>query len=129
MMIYDKLKQLYEIVKGKGDVDAMQIILDLHREMLEWEKEMIILKDENKSLKECEIISDRIIRHKQLFLTIQDDNTGVLYCAHCWDSDRKLIQLGCRNNGKFVCPHCKSEGIYDDEMYRNSHCAFMPTIL
>ena len=87
MMIYDKLKQLYEIVKGKGDVDTMQIILDLHREMLEWEKEMIILKDENKSLKESEIISDRIIRHKQLFLTIQDNNTGVLYCAHCWDSD------------------------------------------
>lgn len=129
MVIYDKLKQLYDIVKDNGCMDALQMILDLQREILDYEKDMIALQNENKSLKENAGIVDKIIRHDQPFLTIQNDSTGVLYCAHCWDADRKLIQVGHKNNGKFICPHCKSDGIYDKEMHRNSHCAFMPTIL
>lgn len=129
MVFYDKLKQLYDIVKDNGCMDALQMILDLQREILDYEKDMIALQNENKSLKENAGIVDKIIRHDQPFPTIQNDSTGVLYCAHCWDADRKLIQVGCKNNGKFICPHCKSDGIYDEEMHRNSHHVFLPTIL
>ena len=118
MTMYDKLNSLYEIVKDIGNMDALHIILDLQRDVLDIEKEITNLRNENASLKANKILSYKIQRQEQPVLTIQDESPNIMYCAHCWDFEQKLIQVSHGSNGMFSCPHCKSQGIYDLKMWK-----------
>ena len=118
MTMYDKLKSLYEIVKDSGNFDAIQLVIDLQKDALDTEKELTTLKDEIITLKTNRNISDKIERHDQPYLTLKNEPTNIRYCAHCWDAERKLIQMNCQWNGCYYCPHCKSQGIYDINMYK-----------
>lgn len=118
MAMYDKLKSLYEIVKDSGNFDAIQLVIDLQKDALDTEKELTTLKDEITSLKTNRNISDKIERHDQPYLTLKNEPAQIRYCAHCWDAEKKLIQMNCHRNGCYYCPHCKSEGLYDINMYK-----------
>lgn len=118
MAMYDKLKSLYEIVKGSENFDAIQLVIELQEDALDMEKKISTLKDELATLKKNRIISDKIERHDQPYLTLKNEPTNIRYCAHCWDAETKLIQMNCLRNGCYYCPHCKSEGIYDLSMYK-----------
>lgn len=119
MTMFEKLKSLYEIVKDLGNMDALQITLDLQRDALDIEKEITNLRKENASLKENQFLSERIQRHEQPFLTMQDEPTTIMYCAHCWDSEKKLIQVAHQRNGCFYCPHCKSQGVFNLKTWKD----------
>lgn len=121
MVMYDKLKSLYDMVKDSGNFDAIQLVIDLQKDALDSEKELTTLKDEITTLKTNRNISDKIERHDQPYLTLKNEPTNIRYCAHCWDAEKKLIQMNCMKNGCYYCPHCKSEGIYDIIMYKAFH--------
>ena len=78
------------------------------------------LKEENAELKKRRSLSDEIVRHKEPYITLKNDEDGLCYCSHCWDSQQLIMQLNCHKDGTFECPHCKATGIYDNEMKRQA---------
>ena len=78
------------------------------------------LKKLKKELRKKNNIASQIIRHTESYVTISSDEKVLFYCSHCWDSEEKLIQLICNENGTFECPHCKMKGIYDLELKKKT---------
>lgn len=58
---------------------------------------------------------DRIIRHKQPFITLKDDANEIIYCSRCWDVNHKLVQVRCNEHGWFNCVECENTGIFDQK--------------
>ena len=106
---------LASILQKADNLELYRNLLDLSSQALEMQSEISKLSEENKQLKEKIELERKICRHKELYVTLNDDDS-ILYCAHCWDSERKLIQFR-TINGKFICPHCKNDGIYDYDKY------------
>lgn len=81
--------------------------------------EITKLREENAELKKKENISSKIVRHQEPYITKTGDEPAILYCSHCWDSEELLIQLKCdERKGVFECPHSKTNGIYNKELYK-----------
>ena len=112
------IKNVAEIVKNADNLELYATLLDLYAKAIE-------LQDENRQYKEqmldrsrVETLRSRTIRHPQPFITLKDDEDKILYCAHCWDSKEKLIQVNTEpQKATFTCPSCKNEGVYDQEAY------------
>lgn len=112
------IKNVADIVKKGDNLELYGTLLDLYEKSLE-------LQDENKELKakiadrrRVERIHSRIIRHDQPVLTLKDDEMNIFYCAHCWDSQEKLIQVNTEPRpAEFTCPACKNTGVYDQDIH------------
>lgn len=112
------IKNVAEVVKKAENLELYATLLDLYSKALE-------LQDENKELKEqvanhnrIDDLRARIIRHTQPYITLKDDINQIFYCAHCWDSKEKLIQVNTDPlPATFTCPSCKNEGVYDQETH------------
>ena len=108
------IKSAADIVRKGDNLELYAMLLDLYAKALE-------LQDENKELKEklsekssIDSLRDRIIRHEQPFITLKEDDPQIYYCAHCWDSKDKLIQLNTfPRSAEFFCSECKNTGVYD----------------
>lgn len=108
------IKNVADIVKKGDNFDLYATLLDLYEKSLE-------LQDENKQLREkladrkrVEAIRTRVIRHSQPVITLKDDENQIYYCAHCWDSKDKMIQVNTEpKQGTFTCPSCNNSGVYD----------------
>lgn len=125
MGLHEGLKDVAKVVQQADNIKLYQQLLDLSAQALDMQSEISRLTNENEELRKKQDIESKITRHKELYVTLSDDTT-VLYCAHCWDNDRKLIQLA-SDNGHFVCPHCKVEGFYNKEAYGNYKKSLRPT--
>lgn len=112
------IKKVADIVKKGENLELYGLLLDLYAKA-------IALQDENKELKEklsnkrrVEELRARIVRHDQPIITLKDDNRIIYYCAHCWDSQEKLIQVNTEpRQAEFSCPACKNTGVYDQEVH------------
>jgi hypothetical protein len=113
------IKNAAEIVRKADNLELYAMLLDLYAKALD-------LQDENRELKErlsdrsqVESIRSRIIRHEQPIVTLKDDNDSICYCAHCWDSQEKLIQINKDiRSGEATCPACKNTCIYDQQIHK-----------
>lgn len=43
-----------------------------------------------------------VVRHEEPVVTRSDDTIQIYYCAHCWDNESRLFQVGCSENGTFM---------------------------
>ena len=59
----------------------------------ELQAEVAHLKEENTTLRHKLSKKDAIVRHKQPYITFAEDKLTLKYCAICWDSDEKTIQM------------------------------------
>ena len=117
MGLYEGLKDVAKLVQEADNIELYRQLLDLSAQALEMQNTISELTAENKSLKEQEVLSNKIERHTEPYLTLKDDELHILYCSHCWDADRKMIQIEINREGKFTCPHCKYEGYYDKTLH------------
>lgn len=112
------IKNVADIVKKADNLELYAMLLDLQSKALELQEENTQLKQQLEDRSRIESLRARIIRHDQPFITLHDDENHILYCAQCWDSKEKLIQMNTEPKpAKFVCPSCKNEGIYDRQAY------------
>ena len=112
------IKNVAETVKKAENLELYSTLLDLYEKALELQDENRELKDRLADRDYIESIRMRIIRHDQPVITLKDDEDSVLYCAHCWDSKEKLIQVNTKpSSAEFNCPSCKNEGVYDSEKH------------
>lgn len=57
--------------------------------------------------------ANHIKRYPDTYFTLDtDDDLVIRYCTRCYEVDNKLVQLMCYN-GRYECPNCKNNGIYD----------------
>ena len=117
MGLYEGLKDVANLVQKADNIGIYKQLLDLSAQALEMQNRISELTAENKALKDQQDLSNRIERHKEPYITLKDDEQQILYCSHCWDADRKLIQVETNGEGVYDCPHCKYEGYYDRALH------------
>lgn len=118
MGLYEGIKDAAKIVQQLDNIDLYRKLIDLSAQALEMQNEISRLTNEIRELKKIKDLSDRIIRHEQPFLTLQDENPSICYCSRCWDADNKLVQVHCNiYDGRFECPNCDNIGTYDLHLY------------
>lgn len=118
MGLYEGIKDVAKIVQQADNIDLYRQLLDLSAQALEMQNTINKLTAENDELKKKKNLENRIQRHEDLYLTLKDDDT--IYCSHCWDNERKLIQLQ-KYHGEFSCHHCHSHGYYNEIEY-DTYC-------
>ena len=113
MGFYDAFKDALSVAQKADNVELYRQLLDLSAQALDLQEENVRLKSENAELRKAKDLEARIIRHTELYITLKEDPDDLYYCAHCWDIDRRLVQLSCDNSdGTFICPHCHTTGIF-----------------
>lgn len=117
MGLYEGIKDVANLVQKADNIELYRQLLDLSAQALEMQNKISELIAENKTLKEQQEISNKIERHKEPYITLVDDKQHILYCSHCWDADKKIIQIEINGKGKFFCPHCKYDGYYDRALH------------
>lgn len=108
------IRSVADIVKKADNLELYSKLLELLEKALELQEENQNLKRQLADRSRIDAIRERIIRHSQPYITLKDDSEEFYYCAHCWDSNEKLIQLNTNTkSASFTCPSCKNTGIYD----------------
>ena len=106
MVLYDGIKDVAKIVQKADNIDLYLKLLDLGEQALELQNENSKLKEEIASLKKTRITADKIQRHKNPYVTLSDDPMELQYCAVCWDSDQKLVQMKIVEQYGYKNVHC-----------------------
>lgn len=108
------IKNVADIVKRADNLELYAMLLDLQSKALELQEENAQLKQQLADRSRIESLRSHIIRHDQPFITLKDDDNQIIYCAHCWDTKEKLIQVNTEPKpAVFTCPSCKNSGVYD----------------
>lgn len=93
MSLYDAMKDAVSLAQKADNIELYRQLLDLSAQALELQAEVAHLKEENTALRQKLLKKDAIVRHKQPYITFAEDKLTLKYCAICWDSDEKTIQM------------------------------------
>lgn len=93
MGLYDAFKDALHVAQKADNVELYRQLLDLSAQALDLQEENARLKSENAELRKAKDLEARIVRHKQPFITITDDEQDLPYCALCWAKENKLYQM------------------------------------
>ena len=94
MGIYEKIKDITNVIQKADNIDLYRQLLDLGKDALDMQEEIANLKTENQQLRDELSLNSRIVRHKgELFITLEGDEDEIHYCSNCWGDRKKLIQL------------------------------------
>lgn len=93
MSFYDAFKDALNVAQKADNIELYRQLLDLSAQALDLQAELAKLKEENAELKKTKIVEERIVRHAQPYITFDDDDKNMKFCAVCWDNNRKLIQM------------------------------------
>lgn len=112
MGIYDGIKDVAKVMQQADNIELYQKLLDLSAQALDMQDEIAKLREENKELKDKNIIFCKIMRHvpkdrTEPYITLSDDETEIKYCARCFEIHNKLIQLDYFGE----CPQCITERV------------------
>lgn len=116
MGLYEGIKDIAKVMQQADNIDLYLKLLDLCEQALDMQAIINKLTEENTELRKKRDVEERIQRHQELYITLKDDEAETFYCSHCWDHDRKLIQMN-KSNGEFFCYHCHLKGIYNRSEY------------
>lgn len=123
------IKNAAEIVRKAENLELYAMLLDLYSKALELQEENQILKEQAVDRNRNDIISKRTIRHPQPIITLKNDNDNIFYCAHCWDSQQKLIQVNKdTRSGEATCPECKNSCVYDQLIHNRYIVSRKPSV-
>ena len=93
MGLYEGIKDAIGLAQKADNADLIKQLLDLGSQALEMQDEIRKLKEENAELRKANDLESRIIRHKDFYITLRDDEQEIHYCPTCWGKDHNLIQL------------------------------------
>lgn len=93
MGLYEGIKDVAKVVQQADNIELYQRLLDLSSQALDMQAEIAHLKAEIAELRRKKDIETQIVRHIHPYITIAGDKNDIKYCATCWDSEQKLIQM------------------------------------
>ena len=121
MAFYDAFKDAIALAQKADNIELYKQLLDLSAQALDLQAENAKLKEENTELKKKKVVEGQIIRHRDPYITLKDENPQLFYCSHCFDSEHVLVQLHCDyEEGSCYCPHCKTNAFFTVEKGRCS---------
>lgn len=109
MSLYDGIKDAAKLMQQADNIDLYRKLLDLSAEALDLQTENAQMKEEIRELRREKDVTDRIVRHREPYITLLGE-PDQKYCAACWGSQRKLIQmkrLFDSQYSEFMCSICK----------------------
>jgi len=101
MGLYDGIKDAISIAQKADNIELYRQLLDLGHEALEMQAEITRLREENESLKKKNDLEERIIMHKENYITLRNDTEDIHYCPNCWGLNHILIPK--TDRGCFEC--------------------------
>lgn len=110
MGLYDQIKDVANVLQKADNIELYGKLIDLSVQAFEMQQENIRLSSIINEYQKTKIIESQTIRHDKLFITLIGDENKTKYCSHCWDFEKKLIQIEVCENQYFICPHCKYSG-------------------
>lgn len=116
MGFYDAFKDVLTVAQKADNVELYRQLLDLSAQALDLQEENARLKRENEDLKKQKDIESHIVRHNQPFITLDDDEQHLPYCAVCWAKENKLYQMlrqSYYETTKAICKNCKNRCPYE----------------
>lgn len=120
MGLYEGIKDVAKVIQQADNVELYKQLIELSAQALDLQNEIVRLTTENAELKKAKDIENNIERHSEPYITLKSDSEKTLYCSHCWDYERKLIQVKCYDSGGFKCTHCENNGAYDKARYEEN---------
>lgn len=115
MGLYEGIKDVAKIVQQADNIELYRTLLDLGAQALDMQAELSILQKENEELKTELHKKKSIIRHKGIFITLEDELPEIAYCASCYGKDNKFIQMVDYDEIFFRCPICGIRARKKDE--------------
>lgn len=109
MSIFDALKLSADLYKESGKIEQYKQILDAQAQLLEMQKRIADLENENKDLKEKLRIKENLIYENNAYWTNKEGKKDGPYCSRCWDKNKDLIRMHpTANPASSRCPECKN---------------------
>ena len=110
MGFYDAFKDALNVAQKADNIELYRQLLDLSAQVLDLQAENARLKEENAELRKVKDLGQQIVRHKQPFISLSNDEQNIPYCAVCWAKDNKLYQMRVLNTYGFGEVYCKNCG-------------------
>ena len=101
---YEAIKDAVEIAQKAGEIDLMRQLVDVQAEMLGLQEENGRLRNEVDRLDDALRVTGELVLEGRHYARRVDGQLEGRYCTVCWDADRRLIRLhGPR------CGYCDTE--------------------
>lgn len=112
MAIFDELKSVASTLQEVGKIEQYRQILNAQKELLEMQKQIADITNENKELKEKLEIKESLTYKNNAYWIKKENEKDGPFCSCCWDNDKKTIRMQpCANPVYFDCPKCKNKGV------------------
>jgi hypothetical protein len=102
------------MLKDEKQRELYEQLIDLGAQALELQHEVHRLTVENDELKKKNLLESQIERHKEPYLTLRYDSERIIYCARCWDYEKKLVQVKCSDTATYRCTQCNNKGTFEE---------------
>lgn len=114
MGLYEGIKDVAKIVQQADNVELYRMLLELSAQALDMQAENATLQRQNEELK-AELLKKRsVIRHKGIYITLEGEQPGIVYCSSCYGKDNKLIQMFDYDEECYQCPVCRAFAYKND---------------
>ena len=77
MGLYEGIKDAIGIAQKADNIELYRQLLDLGAQALDMQAEITRLREENEELKKAYDLESRIIRHKDFYITLRDDEQEI----------------------------------------------------
>jgi hypothetical protein len=107
MGLYDAFKDAISVAQKADNVELYRQLLDLSAQALDLQAEVARLTEENKKLKEELTTKSNVVRHKGAYITLENDEKEIPYCAICYGTHGQFLQLLDYDETHYFCYNCK----------------------
>ena len=114
---YEAIKDGISIAQQADNIPLVQNLIEAQKQILDLIAENNSLKEENEKLNRKLNQHAEVVRSSDTYITFANDPQKIIYCATCWDNNKKAIQVSCDDIGRYKCTICKNNGFYDKDLY------------
>lgn len=106
MGLYEGIKDVAKVVQQADNIELYKTLLDLSSQALDMQADISALQKENEELKTELFKKKSIIRHKGIYITLEGEQPGIVYCSACYGKDNTYIQMFDYDEECYQCPVC-----------------------
>lgn len=106
MGLYEGIKDVAKVIQKADNLELYKNLLDLSSQALDMQAEISALQKENEELKAKLFQKERIFRHKGLYITLEGEEQGIVYCSVCYGKESTFIQMFDYDEECYRCPVC-----------------------
>lgn len=99
-----------KILREADKIEQYQLILDAQETLLDYQKRIAELEEENKKLKDIKLFKEKATFSNNCYwLKREDGKTDGPFCSKCVETDDRTLHLHVRQSDGFAtCPSCKN---------------------